>query len=156
MKKHVFTLTLMFLVSTLIFTVVASGAKQQQKKGVFRNIMTVFRLPSPAEQKSVAQQLDLTNEQKTEMKALTEKYRREGSKLLENYNIAYKKVIHLMETTSPDPSEINKTLKHFHKVHSQLVDKTVEYWRDFKNILTLEQNKKFWSIFEKSRVRSKS
>lgn len=152
MKKHVFNLTLLFFAFTLIFAVVSGSAQEQQRKGVFRNIVNTFRLPSPAEQRNVAQKLELTEEQRTQLKGITEKYKKEGSQLLSEYNKGYEAVVRLMESTNPDSSRVNQALKDFHQVHSQLVDKEVEYWREFKSILTLEQNKQFWNIFAKSRV----
>ena len=153
MKKHVFNLTLFFFAFTLIFAVVSGSAQQQQRKGIFKNIVTTFRLPSPAEQKNISRRLNLTEEQRTQMKGITEKYKKEGSQLISEYNKGYEAVVRLMESTNPDSSCVNQALKDFHQVHSQLVDKEVEYWRDFKSILTLEQNKQFWNIFAKSRVR---
>ena len=153
MKKHVFNLTLFFFAFTLIFAVVSGNAQQEQRKGLSRNIVTTFRLPSPAEQRNISRQLELTEKQRTKMKGITEKYKKKGSQLLSEYNKRYEAVVRLMESTNPDSTRVNQALKRFHQAHSQLVDKEVGYWRDFKSILTLEQNKQFWNIFAKSRVR---
>ena len=119
MRKHVFNLTLFFFAFTLIFAVVSGSAQQQQRKGIFKNIVITFRLPSPTEQRNISQQLKLTEEQRTQMKGITEKYKKDGLLLLSEYNKGYEAVVRLMEVTNPDPSRVNQALKDFHQVQRE-------------------------------------
>ncbi len=151
MKERVFYLT----VFVLLFTLVPAAPSLAERKGLFRNIVSTFAPPSPQESKTIAKTLELTEEQRKQMKELNEKYRRESSNLKREFNKGYEAVVRLMKATNPDKGRVNEALKRFHEVHSKLLSKEVEYWTSFKSILTPEQNKKFWKLFEKSRVRRK-
>lgn len=123
------------------------------RKDVVKNILVTFKAPSQTEQKSIAQQLKLTPEQNKQMKELNDRYQKESAELKNRYNKAYNDVVMLMKQEKPDKQLVNNTLKEFHSVHSQVLDKEVSYWMEMKTILTPEQNNKLWQIFEQNRIK---
>ena len=151
MKKILISLFALFLI--VILASPYDGAAKKGRKGIFKNIMTVFRPPSAQEQKNIAQKLELTEEQRPKMKELNDKYRKQSSTLKKKYSTAYNDVVSLMNQQSPNKQKVNQKLKAFHSTHSNLVDAEVQYWMDLKTILTPAQNNKLWEIFEQSRIR---
>lgn len=124
-----------------------------QRKDITKNIIIVFRAPSPQEQKEISQKLQLTPEQNTKMKEVNERYKKETGNLKNEYNAAYQDVELLMKAEKPDKNRVNETLKKFHGIHTEALEKEVGYWMDLKTILTPAQNNKLWEIFEQDRIR---
>ncbi|MGD8374766.1 MAG: periplasmic heavy metal sensor [Acidobacteriota bacterium] len=128
------------------------AATAQDQKGLMRNVVSVFAPPSPEEQQKIAATVELNDEQKQQMKEVSDRYRSQAQTLRGKYQTAYDDVVSLMESTEPDKGNVAAKLKNFHSVHQQIVDVEVQYWIDFKTILTPEQNKKFWNLFAQSRI----
>ena len=139
----------------ILMTFLLSGPvlAQDSQKGIFRNIIAVFHPPSVEERQKIATTVGMSDEQKMEMKAVADRYQTQAQTLLGKYQTAYNNVVKLMNTSNPDKTTVNTKLKNFHRVHQNVVDAEVQYWIDFKSILTPEQNKKFWNMFEQSRIR---
>jgi Spy/CpxP family protein refolding chaperone len=130
------------------------AAAQEPQHGLLRNVIAVFRPPTPDEERAIATSVGLTDDQKTKMKSVNERYRSDSQDLLAKYRAAYEDIVKLMQSTNPNKAQVNQRLKTFHQIHSQIVDREVGYWTDFKSILTPEQNQKFWNVFEQKRVRA--
>ncbi len=126
---------------------------QEEQKGIFRNILIVFMPPTPEQEQVIAERLELTEEQRTQMKQLSDRYREDATTLRNKYISVYNDIVTLMEQTEPNRTVVNEKLKAFHNVHQEVLSREIIYWMDFKTILTPEQNKKFWNIFEQSRIR---
>jgi len=137
----------------LLLAVATPAAAQEARKGLTRNILEVFAPPTAEQEKKIATTVQMTEEQKTQMKAVNERYRGESQALLTKYRSAYEDVVKLMQETSPDKGQVNERLKAFHQVHAEVVSHEVTYWAEFKSILTPAQNQKFWNLFEQTRVR---
>lgn len=150
MKKVGVCLLGVFIFMVFVF---AYTAFAEERKDITKNIIIVFRPPSADEQKNISKQLQMTSEQNAKMKEVADSYQRDSVSLKNQYNAAYNDVIKLMQAEQPDKVTVNETLKRFNAIHSQLVDKEVEYWMQFKSVLTPEQNDKLWEIFEQSRIR---
>ncbi|GBD95962.1 MAG TPA: hypothetical protein ENG83_05310 [Nitrospirae bacterium] len=148
MKNLIVGFLMLFIMVSLVYTYDASA-----KKNIVTNIVVTFRPPAPEEQKTIARKLELTEEQKAEMKVINGKYRQQSMALKNKYNAAYKDVVLLMKEDKPNKERVNRELKTFHNIHSQVVDVEVQYWMDLKTILTPAQNNKLWEIFEKGRIR---
>lgn len=129
------------------------AAAQEARKGLFRNILAVFAPPTQEEEQRIVAQVGLSDEQKTQMRAVNERYRSDSSALMAKYNTAYEDVVRLMQATNPNKAEVNQRLKTFNQIHQEVVAHEVGYWSDFKAILTPEQNQKFWNMFEQNRIR---
>jgi len=141
-------------VVVVVLALLFSGAAMAQgQKGLMRNVVSVFAPPSPEEQQKIATAVGLSDEQKQQMKNVSDKYRSQAQTLRDKYETAYGDVVNLMETADPDKSTVASKLKNFNSVHQQIVEVEVQYWIDFKVLLTPEQNQKFWNLFEQSRVR---
>ena len=153
MVKRFSTVVGVILASTLLWPS-SSVSAEETRKGLFRNIMVVFIPPTPEEQAKIATTVGLTDEQKQQMKAVSDRYRANAETLKRRYASAYQDVVHLMEQSNPNKSTVNSKLRAFHSTHKKVVDQEVRYWIDFKTILTPEQNKKFWNVFEQNRIRS--
>lgn len=144
-----------FATATAFMLLLTSGVTQAAdgKKSIVRNIVKVFAPPTDAEKKTIATRVGLDEEQRAEMAEVNERYAADVSSLKSDYEAAYEGVVELMEMTEPSKSVVNEKLSAFHDVHQKMVDHEVKYWTDFKGILTGKQNKKFWALFEESRVR---
>jgi len=157
MKMHGGRAWVSAAVIALGMAVAASPASAQtveeEGKGVFRNILTTFAPPSAAERQRIAQELELTQEQRAEMQAITQRYAGEASALREQYRAAYRDVVRLMNAESPDGQEVDRTLRRFHEVHARVLSGEVDYWMDVKEVLTAKQNLKLWELFEQARIR---
>jgi Spy/CpxP family protein refolding chaperone len=123
------------------------------REDIVKNILITFKIPSPAEQKSIAQQLKLNPEQNKQMKELNDRYQKESADLKSRYNKAYNDVVMLMKQEKPDQQLVNNTLKEFHSIHAEVLEKEVGYWMEMKTILTPAQNNKLWQVFEQNRVK---
>ena len=137
----------------LSLAIAGPAPAQEARKGPLRNVITTFRPPSPQEEKTISTRLQLTEDQKRSMKAVNERYRQDSETLLAKYRAAYDDVVRLMQQTDPNKTAVNDRLKTFHRIHEQVLDKEVGYWMDFKGVLTTEQNRQFWNLFEQDRVR---
>ena len=142
------TSTLIVLVAALSFTTAIAA-----QKGITRNIVSVFAPPNAAESASIAQTLEMTAEQKSQMKEVADRFKKQASTLKKKYQTAYQNIVSLMDNEKPDISKVNEGLKNFHQVHSNVVDAEVQYWIDLKTILSPAQNLQLWEIFEQSRLR---
>lgn len=140
-------------VPLVILALLSGAAMAQDQKGLMRNVVSVFAPPSPEEQQKIATTVGLTDEQKQQMKEVSDRYRSQAQTLRDKYQTAYSDVVGLMESTDPDKGNVAAKLKNFNSVHQQIVEVEVQYWVDFKSILTPEQNQKFWNLFEQSRIR---
>lgn len=141
----------MIIVGVLLVADAAPVAAQEP--GLVRNVITTFRPPSSEEQRSIAANLGLDDDQKVAMKELNERYRGQSQSLLARYQQAYADVLALMETTQVDKGTVDARLRSFHSIHAEIVEVEISYWLEFKRILTPEQNRRFWNLFEQSRVR---
>ena len=151
MKKLAFSITFVFLAITLIFSAPTWGSERANWS--VNDIVSSFFPPSPAEAKVINKSLSFTDEQRTELKKLNQKYRADTSSLANKYKNVYDSTVHLIKSDNANAANVNSTLIKFHKVHQQFLDKEVEYWSEFKTLLTKEQNGKFWNLFEKSRIK---
>ena len=142
------TTTLIVLVAALSFTTAIAA-----QKGMTRNIVSVFAPPKAAERASIAQTLEMTAEQKSQMKEVADRFKKQASTLKKKYQTAYQNIVSFMDNEKPDISKVNEGLKNFHQVHSNVVDAEVQYWIDLKTILSPAQNLQLWEIFEQSRLR---
>lgn len=141
------------VILSMAAAVCAAGPALAAKKGAQQNIVVTFRPPSPEEEKKIAAQLELTDEQKGQMRELSDKYRQQTASLRDKYAAAYRDVVNLMQEGNADKGRVDAALRNFHSVHQQFLDTEVEYWMDFKGILTPAQNKTFWGIFSRSRIK---
>lgn len=137
----------------LLCTCVDVGVASGEEKGLLRNVITTFAPPSPEEQRSLVETVGMSEEQKAKLRSVNERYRNDAQRLRAKYDMAYENVVLLMNQQNPNKSRVNQTLKNFHSVHQEMVNREVGYWMDFKSILTPEQNRKFWNAFEQKRVR---
>jgi Spy/CpxP family protein refolding chaperone len=159
MKRSLFCMAAPLLASLLAASPAAAQgatggpAAPGARKGLLRNIMTVFAPPTAQEERTIATTVGMSEEQKSQMKAVNERYRSDSTALVAKYNNAYDDVVRLMDATSPNKGEVNQTLKTFHQIHQEVLEREVGYWTDFKAILTPEQNRKFWNLFEQRRIR---
>jgi Spy/CpxP family protein refolding chaperone len=112
----------------------------------------IFAPPSPDEARAVAKDLNLSPEQQKQMQQVNERYNREIMSLKQDYENAVRSLMSLIQDPTPNPSVTNQRLKEFHSVNQQVLDKEFEYWREFKTILTPDQNSKFWTLFGRSRL----
>jgi len=152
--KHTVTMMVSILLGSALlgaYSVEAQAAGGQ--KGLFKNVVQTFRPPSGRELTKIANDLELDEEQKRQMKELNDRFQQQTSTLKQRYETGYEKVVKLMSTEHPDKGNVNQTLKNFHQTHSQFVDAEVQFWMDLKTILTPAQNLKLWRLFEKSRIR---
>ena len=152
MKRLVLFTGVLALLLPLLFVLPAT-AQQDNRKGPLRNILAVFAPPSQAEEQQISTRVGLSNQQKTQMRAVNDRYRADAPSLRAKYDAAYADVVRLMESTNPNRGEVNQRLRTFNRVHEEVVTREVGYWTDFKSILTPEQNQTFWNIFEQSRIR---
>jgi len=151
MKRLVLFTGALGLLLPLLFAFPA--AAQDARKGPLRNILEVFAPPSQEEEQRISARVGLSAQQKTQMRAVNERYRADAPSLRARYDAAYEDVLRLMESTSPNRGEVNQRLRTFNRVHQEVVEREVGYWTDFKAILTPEQNRTFWNMFEQSRIR---
>ncbi len=142
-----------FIVTFDTFAMGGKADEGKMKKGILRNILVTFIPPTPAEQKNIAQKLELTEEQRSKMKELNDKYKRQSADLRKKYQQAYNDIVLLMKQEKPNKERVNRELKTFHSIHSQVLNQEVKYWMDLKTILTPSQNNKLWEIFEQNRTR---
>lgn len=149
MKKILVGVLSLFISISLVYVYDAVA----QRKDITKNIIIVFRSPSPQEQKEISQKLQLTPEQNTKMKEVNERYRKETENLRNKYSAATQDVELLMKAEKPDKNRVNETLKTFHRIHSEVLEKEVGYWMDMKTILTPGQNDKLWNLWEQNRIR---
>ncbi|MDR4509905.1 MAG: hypothetical protein MRJ65_17000 [Candidatus Brocadiaceae bacterium] len=140
-----------FIVIVLVVSVTGNTFAKAEKDGVFRNLIATFKPPTAEEQESLAKKLKMTDDQKFLLKNLNKEYQRQVDSLSGSYNKAYDETVSLMQQEVVN-EQAYSVLKSFHDVHSKIVDTEVEYWRDIKLILTPEQNKEFWKIWQKGRV----
>lgn len=148
MKKVLVGFLVLFVMVTLVSTYDAFA-----RKDIVKNILVTFRAPNPEEQKSISQQLQMTPEQNAQMKEVNERYKKDSTTLRDRYNAAYQDVVMLMKQEKPDKIRVNETLKKFHSIHAEVLNREVGYWMDLKTILTPQQNNKLWEIFEQQRIR---
>ena len=142
------TTTLIVLVAALSFTTAIAA-----QKGLTRNIISTFAPPDGADRAAIAQKLEITAEQKSQMKEISKRFKDQSSALKKDYQTAYQNVVKLMNNEKPDKSRVNEKLKNFHQVHSKVLEAEVQYWMDLKTILSPAQNLQLWEIFEQSRIR---
>jgi len=151
MKRLVLFTCALALLLPLLFDLPAVA--QDTRRGLLRNILVVFAPPSQQEEQRIAARVGMSSQQKTQMRAVNERYRSDAPSLRAKYDAAYDDVVRLMQSTNPNQGEVNQRLRTFHRVHQEVVEREVGYWNDFKEILTPQQNQTFWNIFEQSRVR---
>ena len=151
MKRLVLFTCALALLLPLLFAFPAGA--QDMRKGPLRNILVVFAPPSQEEEQRISVRVGLSAEQKTQMRAVNQRYRSDAPNLRAKYDAAYDDCVRLMESTNPSRSEVNQRLRTFNQVHQEVLEREVGYWTDFKSILTPQQNQKFWNMFEQSRIR---
>ena len=141
------------LALAIVGMMIAPPSMAQEKKGVFRNVVETFMPPKGDGARMIAKELALDEEQRPKMKELNERFTRNASTLRQAYQQEYKNVVALMNSESPNKTNVNDKLKSFHAMHQKVLDAEVDYWMDLKTILTPAQNLKLWEIFEKQRIR---
>jgi Spy/CpxP family protein refolding chaperone len=151
MKRLVLFTYALALLLPLLF--VSPAAAQDMRRGPLRNILVVFAPPSQEEEQRISARVGLSAQQKTQMRAVNERYRSDAPSLRAKYDAAYEDVVRLMEASNPNQNEVNRRLRTFNQVHQEVVEREVGYWNDFKKILTPPQNQTFWNMFEQSRIR---
>ena len=137
----------------LVAMMIAHPSMAQDKKGMFGNVVETFMPPKGDGAKMIAKELELDEEQRPKMRELNERFKRNVSTLRQAYQQEYQNVVALMNSESPNKSNVNAKLKSFHAMHQKVLDAEVGYWMDLKEILTPAQNLKLWEIFEKQRIR---
>ncbi len=137
------------LVATIAFAVPAAHAG----KVTMGTLVSTFRPPTPSEQQALVRDLEMTEDQRSQMKELDARFRRETRNLRQEYQKAYRSVVQLMQAGSVDSGEVIRRVKRFNEVHNTIVEKEVQYWVDLKNLLEPPQRKTLAQKFLKSRVR---
>jgi len=145
-------LVLGFVLASLLQPSQAQQRGGQDGRTLVRAPALIFAPVSPDEAKAVSKELNLTPEQQKQMQEVNQRYNREVAALKGDYEKAVRDLLSLIQEPSPDAGVANQRVKEFHNVHQQIISKEIEYWREFKTILTPEQNNKFWTLFTRSRL----
>ncbi|UCD57009.1 MAG: periplasmic heavy metal sensor, partial [Candidatus Hydrogenedentota bacterium] len=110
------------------------------------------RPPSPSEEKAIVTNLELTEEQKSEMQKLSQSYKADVQELADRYQKAREDLTAAIQIGNPDPARVSNEVKRVHQTHSALLEKEAYYWIALASILTKDQAVEFWKLFAKSRI----
>jgi Spy/CpxP family protein refolding chaperone len=141
------------LLIVMFSMVFVAQADAQQKKQLWIDPVGTFRPPSPAEEQAIVTDLQLTEEQKSQMQDLNKRYKADVKALADKYQQARQDMISALESGDPDTAKVRSAAGAVNDTHSKLLAKEVEYWTAIPEILTQEQTIKFWKLFGKSRIK---
>lgn len=147
MKKLLVSL----LALVLVLSIGAEAKAQEAKKGS-PDLMTIFRPPNDKEVNAIVTQLQLTEEQHSQLQNVNARYKSEIQQLMNKYQNARDDLKAAFQG-NPDPDRVESEIKTLNQIHSSVVDKEAELWTSISDILTEQQATKFWKLFGKNRLR---
>ena len=106
---------------------------------------------------AIAQQLQLTEEQREDMRQKYTQARNELQRLGENYREAQQNLKNVFQKNGEaDPARVENALQELHRTHRSIVDTEMQLWNALSNNLTQEQTRQFWTMFAENRLRMPS
>ena len=99
-------------------------------------------VPTPANFRRIAEQLNLTDPQKASVAQLMKSHFEAIKPLMDQLPDLYKQLVNEMLKTSPDSVVAKDLLTNIHNLRGQIGLQAVDFWVDVRSILTAEQNQK--------------
>ncbi len=137
----------------VLFLSVVFAIQVNAQSRIWGDIIVILRPPTLEETRGITKQLNLTGEQKKEMKDLNQKYHDDLSSLKEKYQIIYNDLLEAVGNPNVKMGTVQKKAKKLNDTHEKILEKEIEYWNDVKEILDPEQYSKMWNLFTNKRLK---
>ena len=108
------------------------------------------------EESYLQQQLSLTKSQAEEMKTLRDSFYLQSNKISSDLLERRTELVELLMASEPDTEKINEALSEIDSKQAELQKKVINYLLEEKEILTQEQQQKFFSIIKERLLREAS
>lgn len=99
-------------------------------------------VPTPANFRRIAEQLNLTDAQKESVAQLMKSHFEAIKPMMEQLPELHKQLVDEMLKSSPDPVVAKGLLTNIHNLRGQIGLQAVDFWVDVRAVLTAEQNQK--------------
>jgi len=153
MKRLVVSLSVLALILGLSLDGQAQvGQAPEIRRGDF-DLLWILRPPTQAELDALAENLQLTEEQRADMEQIHERHTAELRQLTQRYPEARQNLVSaLQQQPRPDPARVENALRELDRLHSGILDREMKLWNALSNNLSREQTEEFWRLFGTRRV----
>lgn len=135
----------------LLGLITVAGA--EEKKQLWTDPVGTFRPASPGERQAIVNNLQLTEEQQSQLQETDQRYRADVQRLADKYQKARQDLLAALNAPNPDPDRVSSDANRVQQTHSGLLSKEVEYWNSLASIMSQAQASEFWKLFARSRIR---
>jgi Spy/CpxP family protein refolding chaperone len=136
-------------------TAAAASAQQygpyDQKLAPSSNLIDLMRPPSPSEMQFIDQQLQLSNDQRSKMQDIYEKYRGQIRDQRQQYLQARQELMSALQEPQPNPGRVEDALRSMHRREREILSSEMDLWSSLTNPLSRQQSEEFWRIFAANR-----
>jgi Spy/CpxP family protein refolding chaperone len=156
-EKKMKKLSVCALVLLLVLgTTVAASAQQygpyDQRFARGANLIDLMRPPSPSEMQFINQQLQLSNDQRSKMQDIYEKYQGQIRDQRQQYQQARQELMSALQEPQPNPGRVEDALRSMHRREREILSSEMDLWGSLTNPLNRQQTEEFWRIFATSRL----
>ena len=145
-------MTISLLIALLFNIAYASEAGNPNRK-IIPAIMHILAPPSETESRNLANQLEMTPEQRKETAKLHADYINETKSFKKQYDVKFNQLLILMRDPAPNGKKVEQECHEFLNLERKVVDAQVRYWNRLKKVLTKKQNNQLWNYMEARRLK---
>jgi Spy/CpxP family protein refolding chaperone len=140
----------------LVISLSAAGSRGGiGKREIAPATAKIFAPPTQEAARSIANKLELTEEQRIQMDKIYDDYKKQFTNLMKDYQKELHALYKYMKEDQATASAVHDHVKNVYQLENKMIDGEADYWLGLKSILTKSQAHQFWQIFEESRLRSK-
>jgi hypothetical protein len=132
-----------------------SGAAGAQMKGLWPDLIYMFRAPNAAEKKAIAKQLQLTPEEQANLQKIDQSYSADIKALTSQYTQVRDGLLAALRQPCPSGERVSAEAQKVNQALSSLMTKEMQLWNSMAAGLPKEKGCQFWKLFADSRAKSR-
>jgi hypothetical protein len=117
------------------------------------SLRIILEPPTSAELDTLANQLQLSDAQRSQMQNKLQKHQGDIQKLQTDFQNAQNDLsAALTQQPEPAPGRVENALRAAHRTQRELIDKQMALWNDLSDNLSQQQTQEFWRVFARNRL----
>ena len=143
----------MILAVALLFNIAYASEAGNPNRKIIPAIMDILAPPSEAESRNLANQLEMTPEQRKQTGKLYTAYINDTKSFKKQYDVKFNQLLTLMRDPAPNGKKVEQECQEFLALERKVVNAEIRYWNGLKKTLTRKQNNQLWNYMEARRLK---
>ena len=155
-KLSVLALSLALVLGTAVAASAQQYGQYDQRFARGANLIDLMQPPSPSEMQFIDQQLQLSDDQRSKMQNIYEKYRGQIRDQRRQYQQARQELMSALQEPQPKAGRVEDALRSMHRREREILSSEMDLWGSLTDPLNQQQSEEFWRIFAANRLNIQS